>query len=102
MYYREAGVIIIVFDVTDRKTFDDWDNWIRNVRHQGASNALIILVANKVDLKREREVTSSEARRFCEANRVTYSEISANTGQGIEELFGSIAEDLKGRTTNGF
>jgi Ras-related protein Rab-8A len=49
--------IIMVFDVNDRTSFNDMENWLKQIKTHAAENVVKILVANKIDCS-ERKVTS--------------------------------------------
>ena len=92
MYYRDATVALVVFDVTNRDTFDNVSKWVREARDVEPSLA-IILVGNKVDLTLERDVSEKEAEALvARLNLAGYVETSARTGQGINELFKKVVD----------
>jgi len=92
MYYRDATVALIVFDVTNRDTFDNVGKWVREARDvEPAIN--ILLVGNKIDLTLEREIPAKEAEALvARLNLNGYIETSARTGQGVNELFNKVLE----------
>lgn len=55
-YYKKALGIIMVFDLTDTKSFQNLHNWLKELQTFGESTAVILLVGNKSDLVQEREV----------------------------------------------
>lgn len=90
-FFRNACVVIIVFDVTKRHSFLGLSKWI-NLAHENASaNVPFIIVGNKVDLYEKREVTSEELATFArEVQAYNFIETSAKTGEGIDDLFSHI------------
>ena len=66
MYYRNAHAALIVFDVTNRESFQRSKIWLTEVTQNSPDDCLIILVANKIDLGEDRRVTRKEIRDFCE------------------------------------
>jgi len=88
-YYRGAQGVIIVFDLTNRKSFDNVRTWIKDV-HKFAEEGVYILIGNKLDL--ERVVTVEEAEELAETYLLNYYETSCKTGEGIEETFQTIAK----------
>ena len=85
-YYKNTAVVLLVFDVTARKSFKDTKEWLEDVRKECDPGTVIILVANKVDLQK-RQVSSYEAEMFARENQLLYQEVSARTGINISELF---------------
>eukprot|EP00448_Togula_jolla_P002947 CAMPEP_0170620232 /NCGR_PEP_ID=MMETSP0224-20130122/27947_1 /TAXON_ID=285029 /ORGANISM="Togula jolla, Strain CCCM 725" /LENGTH=204 /DNA_ID=CAMNT_0010946389 /DNA_START=25 /DNA_END=639 /DNA_ORIENTATION=+ len=86
-YYRGAQGIILVFDCTQRSTFEHVKFWQDEVRKYSTNqDAILMLVANKVDLA-DPEVTRAEGEEFAFANSMMFIEASAKTRQGIKQAF---------------
>ena len=82
--FQGAVVIFMVFDLTDRKSFED----LSKMREEIMSFALqevIILIGNKVDLQKVRKVSWDDAKEFADRHNMFYIETSAKTGQGIQD-----------------
>ena len=56
-YYKGAHAILIVFDITDRDSFDHVRNWMADIDKFAKEGVLRILVGNKCDLIDKRQVT---------------------------------------------
>jgi Ras-related protein Rab-1A len=65
-YYKGAHGIILVYDITDRQSFKDIQNWIDEADKHSRENVVKILVGNKKDLERDRQVTSQEGKSFAD------------------------------------
>jgi GTPase SAR1 family protein len=63
MYFRNAVAAIVVYDVTDRLSFEHVDNWIGLIRQNAPTNICICLVGNKIDLVDEVSVTIVQGRK---------------------------------------
>eukprot|EP01017_Pseudomicrothorax_dubius_P043248 TRINITY_DN716_c0_g2_i2.p1 TRINITY_DN716_c0_g2~~TRINITY_DN716_c0_g2_i2.p1 ORF type:complete len:218 (-),score=48.01 TRINITY_DN716_c0_g2_i2:30-683(-) len=104
-YYRGAHGLLLCFDLTQIATFQAISRWIDEVNKYNEPALPKVLVGNKADLYDSRQVSETEARNFARANDLLYLEVSAKTGEGIEELFTGFAEELlknvKDDTTNG-
>ena len=84
---RHVEEIIIVFDVTNRKSFDDIENWLEIIKEE-FNNPIIILFGNKVDVKKEEwKVTEEEINLFCTKKKLKYFGTSAKNNNGIKEGF---------------
>ena len=95
---RKAQGIIVVFDVTNRATFQNVVNWLREIKENFNSPA-IILFGNKCDLP-ERQVTKEEAEIFAKQNNLPYFETSAKEKININEGFGKIANEAYKKFAN--
>ena len=98
---RFSQGILLIFDFTQRKSFDNLDIWLRTIKEE-LHKPFIVLFGNKIDKdKNEWKVTSEEAINFAEEKGIAYFETSAKTGQGIDEglsyLVNNTYEQVKGR-----
>lgn len=93
LYYRDSTAAIVVFSCAEMKTFEQAKWWISEVLSKG-NPELIILVGNKTDLWKRRQVTDALARDYAAAHGFLYYECSAKNGAGIGELFLEIATRL--------
>ena len=88
---RKSDAVIIVYDITDRQTFEDLDKWIQLVDLY-CPEAEIILVGNKCEPDVKRQVTYAEARTFAKDAKLNVIEASVKLPQHIEEVFTEIIE----------
>ena len=93
-YYKSSTCAFIVYDITDKKTFDNVKIWLQDCRDMCFKNILIYLIGNKIDLENKREVTYEEGKKFSEENNLVFFETSALNGKNIEEIFVQSATDL--------
>ena len=88
---RHVEEIIIVFDVTNRKSFDDIENWLEIIKER-FNDPVIILFGNKVDVKKEEwKVTEEEINLICTKKKLKYFGTSAKNNNGIKEGFSYLA-----------
>ncbi|GKT27759.1 Small GTPase like protein, partial [Aduncisulcus paluster] len=90
MYFRDASVVIIVFDLTE--SFERSKEVFEFVMKEAMKNSIVVFVGNKIDLVESRKVDKSTAEEFATENNILYFETSAKTGEGVEEMFLQIAE----------
>ena len=86
-YYRGANAIIIVFDLSDKKSFISITEWLKQIEKHAKENVFKFLVGNKSDLIDERKVTYEEAKQYADEHDLPYIETSAKEGININELF---------------
>jgi len=93
-FYRGTAGVVLVFSITDAKSFEFLGNWIEEVsRHDIKS---MIIVGNKSDQDAQRIVSKKEAEDFIKKTNpnVTYIETSAKSGAGITEIFETLARTI--------
>ncbi|MBA0551470.1 hypothetical protein Golob_022354 [Gossypium lobatum] len=97
-YYRGAMGILLVYDVTDESSFNNIRNWIRNIEQHASDNVNKILVGNKADMdESKRAVPTSKGQALADEYGIKFFETSAKTNLNVEEVFFSIARDIKQR-----
>ena len=93
IFYQDAYICIMVYDITKKKTFDSLQEYWYNAVKEGGSEGIIFHVAgNKIDLFEEEEVERNEVKNYCESIGCEYNFISANENTYIDDLFKRIAE----------
>ena len=96
-YYRGANAILIVFDLTEQKSFLHVTEWLKQIEKHAKENVLKFLVGNKTDLIDNRVINKEDANKFAQEHDLPYIETSAKEGVNIEELFdNSLNKYLKG------
>lgn len=88
-FYKDAQGCLLVYDCTNRESFDNCDTWMSEAAKFGASptDMPIALCANKVDIAKKRSVTEEEGRSYASSRGLTYFEVSACSGQNVIEMF---------------
>jgi Ras-related protein Rab-8A len=89
--------IIIVYDVTDRRSFDNIPNWIKQVEEHTTNGVDKLLVGNKCDAQGERRVSQEEGRRLANDYGLSFLETSAKSNINVEEAFYTLARMVKKR-----
>ena len=92
-YYRGCHVVLIVYDVTSKKSFENVTTWVECVDKFAKSNVLRILVGNKTDLEDKRVISKEEGKKLAEENGLKFYEISAKTMTGLVEMFEDVAKE---------
>ena len=81
MYYRGAAAAIVVYDITNRDTFQRAKQWVKELQRQGNPNIVIALAGNKSDLNSKRKVEPEEAESCAAQFRRSYRAIRRNSAQ---------------------
>ena len=90
-YIRGSSLVFIVYDITNKKSFNNLKSWIDFVNNIENSN--IVIVGNKIDLENKREVSVEEGQKFCEDKNYDFFEVSAKDGLNLNDmLFNSVAD----------
>mmetsp|Transcript_58048 Transcript_58048/g.121320 ORF Transcript_58048/g.121320 Transcript_58048/m.121320 type:complete len:217 (-) Transcript_58048:9-659(-) len=100
-YIRDSSVAVIVFDVTNKESFENTGKWIDEVRQERGEDVIVAMVGNKTDLAEKRRVTREEAEERARKLKVIYVETSAKAGLNVKSLFRTLAQELPGSDTPG-
>lgn len=96
-YYKAASCVLAVFSLTDKKSFEDSESWIKEAMKANENHPLkIILVGNKSDLVDKRVVTYEEAMAKANSLNISYIETSAKNGHNVEQAFLTVTESFLG------
>ena len=101
-YYRGAQGIVVIFDVTDRRSFESIKAWVDDVDKWASQGTVKILVGNKTDLHDRRQVTTEEGEALAQSLRMRYYETSARENYNVEEAFLGLAAEVKRRAPQRF
>ena len=92
-YYKNAEGMILIFDVTEKKTFDQVGDWVTSIMENKQKDAKVILVGNKIDCE-ERVITKEQGEELAQKYQLPYYETSASTGQNVQKIFEALAEEI--------
>jgi small GTP-binding protein len=89
-YIRGAALVFLVYDVTNKNSFDSLPNWLKFINN--IENTNIVIVGNKIDLESKRVIANEEGKKFAEENHMELFEVSAKEGTGLEDMiYNSVA-----------
>ena len=96
LYYRDAQVAILTYDITNESSFQGIEFWIEELKYKVENeNMLLYLVGNKSDVSNEeRKISKEKGKKFAEDNNMIFFETSAKTGEGVKELFVNVASQV--------
>jgi len=96
-YFRGAQGIILVYDTTDRRSFESIRNWISQIQQHADVHANKILVGNKCDIVDEKVVSTEEAMKLAKEYNMAFFEASAKSDINVDQAFLTIAKAVKNR-----
>jgi small GTP-binding protein len=97
VYYKGAKAAFIVFDLANKDSFYNVQNWFNELNEFREHEISVVIVGNKRDLEQERMVDNDEGVTLAELlsekhdKKISYIETSALTGENIEEAFGIVS-----------
>ena len=95
IFYKDARVILFVYDITSKKTFDALINfWYEELRNNLTENPIYAVVGNKNDLYMNQQVDTSDAKNLAKNLGGIFQLTSAKTNEGIKNLFDNIGKKL--------
>jgi len=100
-YYRGAHGIIVVYDVTDKVSFNNVKQWLGEIDRYACQSVNKLLVGNKADLVEKKVVDVNEAKEFADSLRIPFLETSAKSAQNVDEAFMTMTRQIKERVSRG-
>ena len=91
-FYKDAYIICIIYDITNKKSFQNIKEvWYPEIEKHGEKYKILAIVGNKCDLYEDEEVEEKEVNDFSNQIGAKYFLISAKNGEAIEEMFKTLA-----------
>jgi len=92
--YRKAKGVAYVYDVSREETFANLKQWMEEVnrKYNEVQTTNVVIVANKTDLPSK--VPLDVAQKFAETNKAIFIQVSAKTGENIDNIFTTLAKGL--------
>ena len=91
-YFRGSHGIFVIYDITNRDSFKNLENWLLEIEKNSNQNVLKILVGNKKDLEEDREIKTEEGQSFADRNGMQFMETSAKMNINVNETFEALAK----------
>lgn len=90
MYFQKAHFVIAVYDITNKDSFNNLNQWVEIVRDKAPEDVKIIFIGNKADIE-NRQVEYEDAEKLCkELGGCAFLETSAKTRFGLDDLINEI------------
>jgi small GTP-binding protein len=94
MYYKDANVALLVFDLTSKETFASLKTWKAELHDKGPKNLVIAVVGNKCDDVDNIQITQEEAEALATQMGAFYMKTSAKENMNVQELFDRVCDHL--------
>ena len=93
IFYQDAYICIMVYDITKRKSFDSLkEYWYKAVKEGGIEGIIFHVAGNKIDLFEDEEVEKNDVKNYCDNINCDFNFISAIENTYIDDLFKNIGE----------
>jgi small GTP-binding protein len=93
IFYKDAKVIVFVYDITTEYSFNELKNyWYEETRSNSDGNPILAVVGNKIDLYKEQKVSNNDGKEFAEKIGAIFQTTSAQSDSGISTLFDNIGK----------
>ena len=87
VYYKNSSCAFIVYDITEKRSFNNIDIWLKECKSVAPETIVFVLIGNKSDIIDNREVTYEEGANFAKEHNMLFFEVSAKNGDNIEKAF---------------
>ena len=95
-YYKGAHGIILMYDVTDQKSFDSIKKWLEQIKEEAPNKVSVLLVANKIDIEK-RIITKEDGENIAKSYDLDIYESSAKDNINVSEAFEDLAEKINAK-----
>ncbi|KAL0488979.1 Ras-related protein Rab [Acrasis kona] len=89
-YYRRANGILVVYDVTNEKSFQNIPRWLKQIHDYSTDDVKLILVGTKIDDIHRRVVSQEDGQRLAKQYEIPFIETSAKNNINVDEAFNNI------------
>ena len=93
---KSSDGLIFVYDITNRESFNNINNWVEQVEEIAPKNSKFIIFGNKNDLHKKRAIEINEGKNLAKKYNMKFFETSAKVGNNINEGFECLVRDIMG------
>jgi len=93
-YYKGSKGALVVYDITQKKSFENIEKWVNDLKVAGDPKITIILIGNKSDLEDKRQVLKDQGEEKARSFGCAFLETSAYSGDNIEKAFNLMIKEI--------
>ena len=101
-YFKSSICSFVVYDITNRETFENVKHWVEDCRNYMPKNVLIFLVGNKSDLEEQRKISKDEGEELADSFGLSFFETSAKNNVNVNSIFGKSLEEIVKKIDSNF
>ena len=92
-YIKNCDGILLIYAINNKKTFENIENWLNEIENKKKKNNIpLVLIGNKIDLEKEREVSFQEGEKLAQIYNMEFFECSAKDNINVNECFNCLIE----------
>ena len=99
-YYKGSKGALVVYDITQKKTFENIEKWVNDLKAAGDPKITIILIGNKNDLDDKRQVSKDQGEEKARSFGCAFLETSAYSGDNIDKAFNLMVKEIYEKFSN--
>ena len=93
-YYNKSDGFIIIYDITNKNSFNSISNWVENIKELASHDNKNIILGNKCDLENMRKINKEEGDKIAKKYNCQFFEVSAHTGKNIDKSFLCLVQSI--------
>ena len=94
-YYKGANGIILIYDVTNKQSYENVKNWLTQIKEEANPNVIIYLAGNKIDVEEDqRVITTEDGQKIADEYKLPFKETSTKNGINVNEIFQELVEKI--------
>ena len=93
-YYRGVHGILLIYDVTEKDSFKNLNNWLIEIEKNANKNVVKVLIGNKADLEDKRVISYNQGKEFADMYGLKYIETSAKKNINVRDAFETLAREI--------
>ena len=101
-YYNKGDGFIIVYDITNKRSFDSIVNWVEDIKELASNDNKNIILGNKCDLESERKINKEEGDNLAKKYNCQFFEVSAQNGKNIDKSFLCLVQSILNDVNNSY